>query len=200
MNRADFDAVRRMVAPLYRKLALVAMRAVVSRSKDSSGMQALQVEALDEEVFDDAEHMQPGGITHRPLGGAEGVLVTMCGVRDDAVVVAVSNREYRPKNLAEGETALYNASETQSTITIRANGDVEIALASGAKLKIGDGSQSFIKGDSFVTAFNTWKTALDTVIGFCTGPTAPQLSTYTTASTTLSTALTAAKSTSIKGE
>lgn len=146
MNRDDLRDVLALIAPLKRKLMLAASRCVASIVRDSTMVQNAQVENLSGEAFDPIEHMQPGGLTHVPLSGAEGVRLTMAGVYDDSVVLALSNRPNRPKDLGAGETALYNASPTQTTITIRANGDVEVTLAAGAKLKVGGASDGAALG------------------------------------------------------
>lgn len=157
MNREDFVELRRLLDPLYRKLSLVASKAVVKVVKDSIGLQGIQALLLSDEVADDAtEHMQPGGLTHVPLAGSEGVYLTIGGVRDDGVLLCVSHRGHRPKNLQAGETALYNEGDHQSTIrllqdgsivarsggssqstmTMDADGNVTVASASGKKITL----------------------------------------------------------------
>ncbi len=199
MDRATFRAVQEMIRPLWRKLQLVATRAVVSIAKDTTGTQGLQAKGLKGEVFDYSEHMQPGGLTHVPLAGAEGVFLTIGGARDDGVILCVGDRRHRPTGLASGETALFNDSASQSKVTIRANGDVEVSLAAAAKLKIGGATESFVKGDTFFAAFTTWLTAHDTYVKIPT-PTVGETSTYTAASTAFVAAWTGSKSTTIKGE
>ncbi len=201
MNREMLRALHEVMAPLRRKLALVASRAVLSLVRDGTGMQGVQVQALDGEVID-AEHMQPGGLTHRAIGGAEGVLLSIGGARDDGVVIAVSNRGNRPKNLAAGDTAVYSASETPARIYVRANGDIEVQCGAGRSINLsasGAPAESFLKGDAFVNAIDTFLTQLDIFIKL-PAPTAPQLSAYETASTAFRAAIAAAKSTVIKGE
>ncbi len=118
---------------------------------------------LDDDVFDSQEHMQPGGLHHRPAAGAEGVLLSMFGSLDDAVVIALSNRSKRP-TVAVGETALYNDSATQSKITIKANGDVEVTLSASAVLKLGAANQSFLRGEAFNTYLDAVIAATSTAI------------------------------------
>lgn len=127
MDRETYREVMRLIRPLYRKIALAANRAVVELVDDSKGMQRAQSSVVDGEVHE-PEHMQPGGLTHVPLPGAEGVFVTVSGARDDGVVICVSDRRYRPKNLAPGETALYNdaSAALQCTITMKADGSIAV--------------------------------------------------------------------------
>lgn len=200
MNRDDFRDIWAMLAPLKRKLALVATRVVVSLVKDDRGTQGLQAEGLEDEIFDGTEHMQPGGLSHVPLAGAEGIALAIGGARDNAVIICVGDRRYRVKGLAGGETAIFNEGATQSKTVYRANGDIETTLAALAKVKMGAATESFVKGDTFVTAFTTWLTAHDTYIKIPT-PTGVETTAYATASTALTTALnTTVKSATIKGE
>lgn len=200
MDRETLRAIRSMVAPLERGLMLVASKFTLSLARDSRSMQGAQGTALDSETLDDHEHMQPGGLTHVALPGAEGVFLTVGGARDDGVVICVSNRGNRPKNLASGETALYNASTTQSTVTIRANGDVEVTLATGARLLMGDGTQSFIRGEDFVTYLNAVIAATGTAIAGVPTAGAALKTAFDAAISTAVPLRTAALSTVIKGE
>jgi hypothetical protein len=61
------------------------------------------------------------------LAGAEGLYLSIGGVRDDGVVICVSDRRHRPKELQDGETCLYNEGEKQSTITLKQDGSIEVS-------------------------------------------------------------------------
>lgn len=203
MDREMLRALRSMVAPLERRLMLVASKFVLSLAKDGRAMQGAQGTALDSEVLDDHEHMQPGGLTHVAVPGAEGVFLTVGGARDDGVVICVSNRGNRPKNLAQGDTCVYSASATQAKIFVRASGDIEVQAATGRQVKMsasGNPTQAYVNGTAFIAALKTWLAALD-VITTAPTPTAPQIATYEAASTAFSVVLNStALSTVIKGE
>ncbi len=131
MEREDFREIQRLLGPLIRQLSLVASKAVVKLVKDSVGLQGVQATGLSDEVFDDAtEHMQPGGLTHVPLAGSEGIYLTIGGVRDDGVLLCISHRAHRPKDLQAGETALYNEGDHQSTIRMLQDGSI-VATSGG---------------------------------------------------------------------
>lgn len=200
MEREDVREVLALIAPLRRKLSLVASRCVAAIVRDTTQTQNVQAENLGDEAFDQLEHMQPGGLTHVPLAGAEGVRITMAGVYDDSVVVALSNRDARPTGLGAGETALYNAGATQSTVVLRANGDVEVTLAAGARLLMGDGTQSFIRGEDFVTYLNAVIAATGTAISGVPGNGAALKTAFDSAIAAAVPLRTAALSVVIKGE
>lgn len=100
--------VHKATARAKTRVANMLVRFVVDSVDDSSGFQKLSVEALATEGIDDAEHMQPGGMTHVSLPGAEGVLLSVAGSREIVIALAAANRDARPKNLLPGETALYS--------------------------------------------------------------------------------------------
>lgn len=132
MDRETFRDIQRLLEPLRRQIALVATKAVIKAIKDSGGLQQLQATMLADDVADEStEHMQPGGLSHVPLAGAEGVFLTVAGVRDDGVLIAVSNRANRPKNSAAGETVVYNAGDRQSTIRLMQDGSI-VARSGGS--------------------------------------------------------------------
>lgn len=140
MDSRVYSEIRRMLAPLERRLMLVASRAVLTLVKEGEGLQGVQAKVLDEEVFDeDTEHMQPGGLTHKPLTGAEGIFLSIGGVRDDGVIICISDRRHRPKDLEDGETCLYNEGDNQARVWCKKDGS--IALLAGA----GDGAITLTK-------------------------------------------------------
>lgn len=103
----DIRAFRRLAAPLARRLALMASRAVVTLINDGARMQGLQIRLLADETMDGVERFQNYGFTAHPHPGAEGIALSVGGHRSHAVVIAVDDRRYRLKALAQGEVALY---------------------------------------------------------------------------------------------
>ena len=101
-------AVRQLLAPLHRRVMLMVNRAVLSAINDAGGVQIVQVQLLDGEVRDGVECFQQYGHASVPFAGAEGVMVSVGGSHDHGIVIAVEDRRYRLKNLAPGETALYD--------------------------------------------------------------------------------------------
>lgn len=91
------------------KLRLMVARGVVNLINDAGGLQQLQVEALDSEPLDGVERVQNFGLTSHPPRGSMPVLVAVAGSRDHMVAVSVDNEEHRPRDLQEGESAMYNA-------------------------------------------------------------------------------------------
>jgi phage baseplate assembly protein V len=164
MDRALFSEIAAMLRPIQRRLRNQINRAVVSLVEDSTGMQKLLASVLSGEVMQQ-EHMQPGGLTHVPLPGAEGLFVTVSGVRDDGVWICVSDRRYRPKNLQAGETAIYNDAPavTQSKILLKLDGSIEVIPATGKGVLI---------GGSAATQAQVLGTILQTVLSALTVPTA----------------------------
>lgn len=190
MDRALFQEIMRLLEPLQRQILLVSSKGVLELVNDNRKMQNVQVSLLEGEPSDDAvEHMQPGGLTHVPLAGAEGVYLSIGGVRDDGVVFVLSNRENRPKGLQPGETALYSAVDKQATIIMKADGSIEVmsptkvtvtapeieitgsekvtvtapqvTIKSDA-ISLGNApTDSYLLADTFLQALKSWQEALD---------------------------------------
>lgn len=101
-------AIAKVTAPMRRRLALMVGRCVLLTVNDSSQIQQLQVRALAGEELDRVERHQEYGITSRPHPGAEGVMVSVGGLRGHSLVIAVEDRRYRLSGLQAGEVALYD--------------------------------------------------------------------------------------------
>lgn len=103
------DTVRKMIAPLQRRVMLMLLRGVVQTVK-SGKLQRIQLSGLSEEVLDGLELLEPYGFTSVPKAGAEAFAAFMGGNRDHGVVLVIADRRTRPQTLAEGDTALWTSS------------------------------------------------------------------------------------------
>lgn len=97
----------KLLAPLSRRLRLMASRCVLTLISDVPGIQIVQVKMLDGEIRAGIERMQQYGITSVPLPGAEGVYLSLGGDRDHGVVIADDDRRYRIRSLEGGELAVH---------------------------------------------------------------------------------------------
>lgn len=93
---------------LARRIGATVSRIVVGTVDDDKQFQELQAELLADETMDGVEHFQPYGFTARPKKGAEGIGLGVGGLRSHTIVIAVGDRRYRLKGLAEGEVAMYD--------------------------------------------------------------------------------------------
>jgi phage gp45-like len=97
-----------MIAPLQRRVLLMVARGVIKTVKDTGKIQKMQVLALADEVIDGLDRIQQVGFTSRPKAGAQAVVLFMGGNRDHGVVIATDDGSVRPKDLGEGEAAVYS--------------------------------------------------------------------------------------------
>lgn len=101
--------IERLLWPLKRRILLLVGRAVLKLVDDSLKFQQVQVQGLRDETLDDVERFQNYGFTSHPHPEAEVLLLSMGGMRSHSVAIAVDDRRYRVKGLAEGEVALYTS-------------------------------------------------------------------------------------------
>lgn len=121
--------VRRLTAPLYRRVMLMVSRLVVNVVHDSLKLQEVQIGLLDDETRDGVERFQNYGMTSVPLPGAEGVCVFVGGNRDHGLILAVDDRRYRIQGLEGGEVALYtdeNLAPDGHRIVLKRNNLIEV--------------------------------------------------------------------------
>lgn len=100
--------VARMMAPIARRVRLMVARAVVTSIADAGKIQSAQVKLLDGEVRDGIEILHQYGVTSIPPGKPEGLYFSVGGDRDHGVLICVADRQFRLKDIAPGEAALYD--------------------------------------------------------------------------------------------
>jgi phage gp45-like len=100
--------LRAFIAPLSRRVSMMASRAVVRLVSDELSRQQMQVEILKGELRDNVERMQNYGFTSVPQSGADAAVVFLGGNRSQGIIIAVDDRRYRLTGLEAGEVAVYD--------------------------------------------------------------------------------------------
>ncbi|CAM3717536.1 phage baseplate assembly protein V [Xenorhabdus thuongxuanensis] len=98
----------KFTASLSRRIRLLISRGVVNVVNDALKQQNIQVSLLAEETADDVERFQNYGQTSVPPAGSEAIVVSVGGVRQHLVAIAVDNRSCRLGNLQSGDSAVYH--------------------------------------------------------------------------------------------
>ncbi|MGG6201383.1 phage baseplate assembly protein V [Salmonella enterica] len=102
------EILQRMLAPLVRGVRLLFGRGVLTGTNDELKLQNAQMTSLDGETFDDVERPQQYGQISVPLPGAETFFGCLLGDRDQAVILVVEDRRYRPVGLPAGDSGIYH--------------------------------------------------------------------------------------------
>lgn len=102
------DILQRMLAPLMRGVRLLFGRGILTGTSDGLKMQNAQMTSLDGETFDDVERPQQYGQISVPLPGAETFFGCLMGDRDQAVILVVEDKRYRPTGLPDGDSGIYH--------------------------------------------------------------------------------------------
>ncbi|WP_393935900.1 phage baseplate assembly protein V [Aeromonas rivipollensis] len=116
--------VQKLIAPMMRRLRLIADRAVVTMVTDSLQRQGLQLKVLADETADDVERFQNYGHTSVPPAGSEAIVLGIGGARAGLVAIAVEDKSVRPKDLEAGDNCLYHLEGHR--IILRKDGVIEI--------------------------------------------------------------------------
>ena len=116
--------VQKLMAPMMRRLRLIADRAVVTMVTDSLQRQGLQLKVLADETADDVERFQNYGHTSVPPAGSEAIVLGIGGARAGLVAIAVEDKSVRPKDLEAGDNCLYHLEGHR--IILRKDGVIEI--------------------------------------------------------------------------
>ena len=116
--------VQKLIAPLQRRLRLLADRAIVTLVNDSLQRQNLQLKVLADEGADDVERFQNYGHSSVPPVGSEAVVLGLGGARAGLVAIVVEDKSVRPKDLEAGDNCLYHLEGHR--IILRKDGHIDI--------------------------------------------------------------------------
>lgn len=199
VDRSMLDQLRHLLRPLATRVANVVARGVVQLASDSAKLQLLQVGVLAGETVDNAEHHQSYGFSSVPLAGAEVVVTFPNGDRSHPLVIAASDRRYRPTGGQGGEVCMY----TDEGDVIRLGRGHVMSLVTSGQLLLGSASavDGVIKGTQRNTAEQTFLTAMAAFVAAvvpATGAPAAAITTFGTAITAFATAASSAVSTKVK--
>lgn len=163
IDRDTLDQVARLLRPLVARVANTVARGVVELVGDAGDGQTLQISVLDGEIIDDAEHVQPYGLSSVPLVGAECAVIFPGGDRGHPLVVSVADRRHRPAGAEPGTVTLY--SSAGSKVTLLPGGDIEVQPGPGGELRLGAAAtDGAIRGTERNSAEQTFLTALDVFV------------------------------------
>jgi phage baseplate assembly protein V len=128
-----FDAltrlVRKMMAPLSRKVENMVARGVIRLVDDNLKTQTAQVDLLADETSESVERLQQYGFTSVPKNGTQCVVVFVGGRRSHGVIVATDAAGERLNDLDDGDVALYSSGA--NLIHLMDNGDLLISAPDG---------------------------------------------------------------------
>ena len=116
--------VQKLLAPLQRRLRLIADRAIVTLVNDALQRQNLQLKVLADEGADDVERFQNYGHSSVPPAGSEAIVLGIGGARAGLVAIAVEDKTVRPKDLEAGDNCLYHLEGHR--ILLRKDGLLEV--------------------------------------------------------------------------
>jgi phage baseplate assembly protein V len=133
-------------------------RGVVTATKDSTKLREIQASRLAGETLDQLEHFEAYGLTGRAKVGAEAIIAELGGDPSHAVVLVVSDRRFRPTQLADGDVAFYTDQDTPGAahasaahrVALQASGRKLVARCTEFDLKTAGGAQ-IIGGASSLT-------------------------------------------------
>ncbi|AXF74872.1 phage baseplate assembly protein V [Erwinia tracheiphila] len=100
--------INKITAGLQRRLRLLISRGVVNMANDSLRTQNLQVTMLADETADDVERFQNYGHSSVPPVGSEAIVLSVGGIRQHLVAIAVDDKNSRLGNLEPGDSAVYH--------------------------------------------------------------------------------------------
>ncbi len=103
----NLNDLKRLIAPLQRRIFLLLGRAILKTINNAEGTQKVQIVVLNNEIITDVERFQEYGLETYPFTEAEVCTVFLNGNRDHGIALCVHDRRYRPTDLVEGEVALY---------------------------------------------------------------------------------------------
>lgn len=108
-------------------------RAELQEVDDSGEMQVGTALGYDSETFKKAHRVQPFGYSSHPPKGSHGMALVANGRPDQTVFLGQEHPDYRPRNLPEGATKLYDKDGTFIYLDAAGNVTVETRLKATVK-------------------------------------------------------------------
>ena len=106
--------VNRIMTPWKRRILLTIGRGILLAAKDDKDIQLIQGSFLQDEVKDDVESMAHFGFSSRPPKNSDVIAVSVGANREHLVIIASESREFRHKQLDEGDSVFYNKAGKRS--------------------------------------------------------------------------------------
>lgn len=105
-------------------ISLLVSRGNILKTYSENALQSLKAELLKDEIHDDVEHFGQYGYTSHPPAGLEAVFIFPGAVREHGICIGIGDREFRFKELKEGEVALYT--DKGDSLVFRQDRTIEI--------------------------------------------------------------------------
>jgi phage baseplate assembly protein V len=172
ITKEQLDQLRHLLRPLATRIANTVARAVVRFVDDSKKMQLVQLGVLADEPVAGAsgsgcEHFQPYGFFSVPHPGAEAAVIFPNGDRTHPLVIAVTDRRYRPTGGKTGEVGL----RTDEGDEIRLARDHAMVLTTTGQIQLGGvgAASPAVLGDQQLSALGTLVTTIGSAVGSIPG-------------------------------
>ncbi len=144
------DIVTQMLTPIRTRIQMVVSRGVLELLKDGGGLQVVKLDLLAGENRDNIERFQQYGFSSAPFPGAEAVVVFPGGNREHGLCIAIDDRKFRFKSLANGEVVLYT--DEGDKIHFKRDNVIDVDCNT---LELGNGTlEKILNGETFQSRFN----------------------------------------------
>lgn len=164
MNLSFLD-LKRFLTPINNRIYRIIGKAILTALDNTGTAQKIQVSVLKNETVSNLEKAEEYGLSTYPKTGSQAIILSIGGNRDHAICINISDRRYRPTDLAEGEVAIYTHEDSTLSsghrIHLKANGVIDvncdtanINAESAVNIDGGTGSLTGIVNQASLCAFN----------------------------------------------
>lgn len=171
------DDFKRLIRPVKNKIFLLIGRSILKAMDNTGTSQKVQITVLNGETISDIERMQEFGFDSVPVvNTADGVALFMNGNRDQSIVIKLQNKNLRPTDLVEGESAMYSKIDKTNRHRVHCKEDGSTDILVKEKLQMGNGTDEVLSilNDLFVEVDNLADYIKDTItFSNGGGPTGP---------------------------
>jgi len=125
--------MNRLLEPIRNRIRIMINKAVLNLVDDSTGIQLIQADIVEDSTKDKIPRIQQYGFTSVPKKDAQVILACLNGNRSNSIALAVDDSRYRVKNLSDGNVAIYDCNGNMVKLT---DDGMELAIYSGKDLVI----------------------------------------------------------------
>jgi phage baseplate assembly protein V len=120
-------------------------RVTLVKTDDSGTQQKMKLRGLKSEELDEIVRILPHGFSSNPPVDAEGIILSLGGRSDRALVLGIEHKDHRPKNLPLGTSILYD--DKGNVIFVKGSDGIFIDAKEGkVYVKPGAGQNVYLGG------------------------------------------------------
>lgn len=126
------DETRAELDRLARRIRMASMPVKITATDDTGPVHLAQVRGFPMETIDAMKVSQLYGVASHAMPGSDAMAMFLTGDRSNGVIIATGNQQYRLRNIAPGEVALYD--NVGNVVRLSQDGTIQITCPTKVRM------------------------------------------------------------------